>query len=150
MRRKRRRRFPARRRQIPGAARGLPAEVKLPEVLVASSRLRLQRARWIQLLLVERNMITTLHARDSQRLGSYGRFTERTKTKLKGMAVSGDCQLRRTVVMSSTCGGSSCGSVSLVAPSLQRFPISRVGLDPHSCDTFEWDPHYCGPPFKKK
>ncbi|CDY44970.1 BnaA08g06700D [Brassica napus] len=37
------------------------------------------------------------------------------------MAVSGDCQLRRMVVMSSTCGGSSCGSVSLVAPSLQRW-----------------------------
>ncbi|KAL0650043.1 hypothetical protein Bca4012_092740 [Brassica carinata] len=35
------------------------------------------------------------------------------------MAVSGDCQLRRTVVMSSTYGGSSCGSVSLVTPTLQ-------------------------------
>ncbi|KAL0650050.1 hypothetical protein Bca4012_092741 [Brassica carinata] len=37
------------------------------------------------------------------------------------MVVSGDCQLRQTVVMISTCGGSSCGSFSLVAPSLQRW-----------------------------
>ncbi|KAL0650044.1 hypothetical protein Bca4012_092735 [Brassica carinata] len=50
------------------------------------------------------------------------------------MAVSGDCQLRQTVVMISTCGGSSCGLFSLVAPSLQRnqawmgFYRERLGL----------------------
>ena len=58
-------------------------EAKLPEALAASSRLRLQRGRWLRLHLNERNTMIALHARDSQRLERYSRFTERTKTKLK-------------------------------------------------------------------
>ena len=54
-------------------------------------------------------MVVALHAQDSQRLGRYGRFTERTKTKLKCMAVPAinlgcddDDELRNVLA----CGGS--------------------------------------------
>ncbi|KAF2617959.1 hypothetical protein F2Q68_00039260 [Brassica cretica] len=59
------------------------AEAKLMEALAASSRLQLWRDQWLRLRLDERNTIVSFHARDSQRLGRYGRFTERMKTKLK-------------------------------------------------------------------
>ncbi|RID79508.1 hypothetical protein BRARA_A02241 [Brassica rapa] len=77
-RRKRRRRFPAAARVTHECA-----EAKLSEALAASSGLRLRRGRWLRLRLDERNTIVGLHARDSRRLGRYGRFTERTKTKIK-------------------------------------------------------------------
>ena len=109
---------------IPGGGAGWHAEALLPEALATLSELQWRRGWWLWLRLNERNTLMALHTQDSKRLGIYGRFTEWTKTKLKGMAVSSDCQLQRTVVMNSTCCGSSCGSVSLVAPSLQRFSIS--------------------------
>ena len=74
-----------RRRRFLAAARVTHArtEAKLPDALAASSGLRLRRGRWLRLRLDERNTMVALHARDSQRLRRYGRYTERTKTKLK-------------------------------------------------------------------
>ncbi|KAF2555045.1 hypothetical protein F2Q68_00017115 [Brassica cretica] len=66
------------------------AEAIFPEAIPALSGLRLRRGRWLRLRLDERNTLVALHTQDSQQLGIYGRFTERTKTKLKGMAVCGE------------------------------------------------------------
>ena len=55
---------------------------KLPEALTASYGLRFRRDRCLRLRLDERSTVAALNARDFQRLGRYGRFTERTKTKL--------------------------------------------------------------------
>ena len=100
-----------RRRRFPEAARITHerTEVKLPEALAASSGLRLRRGRWLRLRLDERNTMVALHTRDSQRLGSYQRFTKTAKTWLKCMAV-----FRLTLVcehwwqagVTSGCGGS--------------------------------------------
>ncbi|KAF3567871.1 hypothetical protein DY000_02016854 [Brassica cretica] len=91
------------------------AEAKLPEALAASSGLRLRRGWWLRLRIDKGNMMVALHARDPQRLERYGRFTERPKTKLKRVPVSGDSQAWRSL-------GVRWFRRSLVAP-LQRFPI---------------------------
>lgn len=74
---------------------------KLAGACAVSSGLRLWRGRRLRLHLDEGNAVAALHARDSQWLGSYGRFTKTTKTKLKNAWSYGAYLWWRLVVMNS-------------------------------------------------
>ena len=76
------------------------AEAKLREALAASSGLRLRRGWCLRLRLDERNTMVVLHARNSQWLGSYGRFTKTAETELNAWRFCGGYLGLRTVVSS--------------------------------------------------
>lgn len=77
------------------------ADSKTCGACAVSSGLRLWRGRRLRLHLDEGNAVAALHARDSQWLGSYGRFTKTTKTKLKNAWSYGAYLWWRSVVMNS-------------------------------------------------
>ncbi|KAF3588038.1 hypothetical protein F2Q69_00029743 [Brassica cretica] len=89
-----------------GACNARPRMMQLPGARAASSGLRLRRGRRLRLRLDEGNTMTALHARDSQRLKSYGRFTKRTKLNSNS--------LRFPVVTTAVNGGDKAGDVCVL------------------------------------
>ena len=111
-----------------GACNARARMTQLPGAHAASSGLRLRRGRRLRLRLDEGNTMMALHARVSQRLRSYGRFTKRKKLNSNS--------LRFPVVSTAVNGGDKAGDVCVlwswrapaVAQSMHRFFTSILEL----------------------